>query len=335
MLVPDVAHQLLQDVLHGHDTQGATVLIQHHGQMGLVGLQLTEQIVDALTLMDEQGRRDQFLQGLVGKTLGGKHVLGMENAHDLVDALLVNQQTGEAGLLEDLTDLLHGSLDVKALQIHAVGQDILGLLLGEVDGVTEQVALLVVDGALLLNLLHQHEQLFLGHFVVSLDTEDLGYQLCPQRENEADGNEDPNKELHEGGREHGESLGAVLGDGLGGDLTEHQHHNGDHGGGDQGSVIVGKDLILPIHAQSDDKHRSNGGQKNVDQVVADENGGEQAVVVLAELEREVGTLVALLDHGLELGLTQGRKSGFGSGKISGHQETHSHNDDLYLGGHNI
>ena len=333
VLVPDVAYQLLQDVLHGDDTQSTAVLVQHHGQVGLVGLEVAEQVVNALALMDEQGRGDQLLQGLVGEALGGEDVLGMEDAYDLVDAVLVDQQAGEAGLLKELTDLLHGGADLKALQIHAVGQDILGLLLGEVDGVAEQVALLVVDGAFLLYLLHQHEQLLLGHLVVGLDTEDLGHQLGPQGEEEAEGNEDPDEELHEGRREHGKALGAVLGDGLGGDLTEDQHDDRDGGGGDQGAVVVGEGLILGVHAQGDDEHRGDGGQQDVDQIVADQDGGDQAVVVLAELEGEGSTLVALVDHGLELGLAQGRKGGLGGGKVSGHQEAHGHDDDLCLGAH--
>ena len=333
VLVPDVAYQLLQDVLHGDDTQRTAVLVQHHGQVGLVGLEVAEQVVDALTLMDEQGRGDQLLQGLVGEALGGEDVLGMEDAHDLVDAVLVDQQTGEAGFLEELTDLLHGGLDVEALQIHAVGQDILGLLLGEVDGVAEQVALLVVDGALLLDLLHQHEQLLLGHLAVGLNTEDLGHQLGPQGEEEAEGNEDPDEELHEGRREHGKALGAILGDGFGGDLTEDQHDHGDGGGGDQGAVAVGEGLILGVHAQGDDEHRGDGGQQDVDQIVTDEDGGDQAVVVLAELEGEGSALVALVDHGLELGLAQGRKGSLSGGKVSGHQEAHGHDDDLCLGAH--
>ena len=311
VLVPDVADQLLQDVLHGDDAQSAAVLVQNHGQVGLVGLQVTEQIVDTLALMDVDGRGDELFQGLVGQTLGGEDILGVDNAHDLIDAVLVDQETGEAGLLKELADLLHGGLDVKALQIHAVGEDVLGLLLGEVDGVAEQISLLVVDGALLLNLLHQHEQLLLRHLVVGLDTEDLGHQLRPQGEDTAEGNEDPHKELHEGGREHGKALGAVLGDGLGGDLAEHQHHYGDGGGGDQGAVAVGKGLILAIDAEGDDEHRGDGGQKDVHQIVADEDGGQESVVVLAQLQRQGGSLVALLDLGLELGLAQSREGGLG------------------------
>ena len=56
VLVPDVAHQLLQDILHGDDTQGTAVLVQHNGKVRLIGLEVAEQVVDALPLMDEQGR---------------------------------------------------------------------------------------------------------------------------------------------------------------------------------------------------------------------------------------------------------------------------------------
>ena len=90
--------------------------------------------------------------------------------------------------------------------------------------------------------------------------------------------------FQKGGREHGKALGAVLGDGLGGDLTEDQHDDRDGGGGDQGAVVVGEGLILGVHAQGDDEHRGDGGQKDVDQIVTDQDGGDQAVVVLAQFE---------------------------------------------------
>ena len=305
MLVPNVAYQLLQNVLHGDDTQSAAVLIQYYGQMGLIGLQVAEQIVDALALMDEQGRGNELIQSLIGETFGGEYVLGVDDAHDLVNAVLVDQQAGEAGLFKELSDLLHGGLHVEALEVNAVGEDILGLQLGEVDGVAEKVALLGVDGSLLLNLLHQHEQLLLRHFGVGLHTEDFGHQFCPQGEQGAEGDEEPDEHLHEGSREHSKALGAVLGDRLRGDLTEDQHHYGDGGGGDQGAVAIGEGLILAVYAQGDDEHGGDGGQKDVDQIVADEDGGQQAVVVLAEFEGEGSALVALLDHGLEFGLTQG------------------------------
>ena len=94
MLVPDIAYQLLQDILHGDDTQSTAVLVQDDGQVGLVSLEVAEQVVDALALMDEQGGRDDLIQGLIREALGGEDVLGVDDADDLVDAVLVDQQAG-------------------------------------------------------------------------------------------------------------------------------------------------------------------------------------------------------------------------------------------------
>ena len=50
MLVPDLADQLLQNVLHRDDAAGAAVFVDHDGNMGLGLLELFEQLADGLHL---------------------------------------------------------------------------------------------------------------------------------------------------------------------------------------------------------------------------------------------------------------------------------------------
>ena len=59
-------------------------------------------------------------------------------------------------------------------------EDVLRLLLGKADGVLQQVALVLVDAALLLHLVHQHQQLLRGHFVIPIQMKHPGQQLFPQ-----------------------------------------------------------------------------------------------------------------------------------------------------------
>ena len=55
VLVVDLAHDLLDDVLDGDDADGAAVLVDHDGQLQARLLHLAQEIVDALGLRDVGG----------------------------------------------------------------------------------------------------------------------------------------------------------------------------------------------------------------------------------------------------------------------------------------
>ena len=58
-LVIDVAHQLLQQVLQGHQSAGPAILIHHHGHVDLFALHVTEEHVSPHRLRHEVGRAQQ------------------------------------------------------------------------------------------------------------------------------------------------------------------------------------------------------------------------------------------------------------------------------------
>ena len=75
MLIPDLAHQLLQDVLHGDDAAGAAMLIHHHGHMGLGLLEMSEELADGLALQGEDHGSEDLRQGLFRDALADVEVL--------------------------------------------------------------------------------------------------------------------------------------------------------------------------------------------------------------------------------------------------------------------
>src|SRR5699024_9746610 len=101
--------------------------------------------------------------------------------------------------------------------------------------------------------------------------------------------------------------------------AEDQHHNGHHNGG-KGGANVSK----VAHKEQ----RADGGGGDVHNVVADEDGGEDPVIVLSQLQRGCGTAAALFGSGLEAGFIEGGKGGFGGGEVGRHENQHCH--DQYV-----
>ena len=73
-LVVDVAHDLFQQVLHGHQTRGPAVFVHHNGQVDLFALHIPEQHVGAHRFRNEVGGVEQLPQGLGVCLLGVEQV---------------------------------------------------------------------------------------------------------------------------------------------------------------------------------------------------------------------------------------------------------------------
>ena len=108
MLVVDLAHQLLQHVLQGHDAVGAAKLIQQDYQMGLRSPEQLEQVADG-----EAGRcKDRFLHdlrdlraALVGLLV---EILLVQDADDMVQVLMIHGYPGKPGVAEQVRSFLDG-----------------------------------------------------------------------------------------------------------------------------------------------------------------------------------------------------------------------------------
>ena len=149
--------------------------------------------------------------------------------------------------------------------------------------------------------------------------EDHAHQLLPQAEQEVQGGQQDDEHVDEGSGEHGELFGVVLGDGLGGDLAEDQDHHGDDGGGNSGTTVA---------QQVNEEQGADGGQGDVDHVVADEDGGDQLVVILRQPQGQLGLVVTLLGHGLQTGAVDGGESGLRGGEVSGQDHADHHGHDV-------
>jgi len=92
LYLPD---DLLDDVLEADDARHAAVLVHRDGDVHVAPAELAEERVDALGLRDEVGLAQEVGEREVPPLHeGGEEVLGVEDADDLVDRVLVDRDAG-------------------------------------------------------------------------------------------------------------------------------------------------------------------------------------------------------------------------------------------------
>ena len=246
---------------------------------------------------------------------GGEQVLLVDDAHHVVDALVVHRQAGVALGGEHRRHVGQGGRILHGDHVHPGGEDIPRLQVVKADGGADELALLPVQAALVLGLLHHGDQLLVGDALVLRLVEQLAQQLFPQPEQEVQRGEHRHEQPQQGRGEHGERLGGLLGQALGGNLAKNQHHHGEHDGGHRGTVGLVYEL--------DEQQGGQGGGHVVDDVVADEDGGQQLVVVLGQGQGFLRLFVAVVGAALQADAVDGGHVRFSGGKVAGHDH-HQH-----------
>ena len=159
----------------------------------------------------------------------------------------------------------------------------------EFDGALEQLGFLGVHAALLLGFLHDGHQLVGGKAGVFLRLHKQRKQLLPLGKQPVDGFEQRYQQTDEGCNEHSKAFGRFLGQAFGRDLTENQDDDGDHRSGNSRARIAVAD-------EGDKEQRGNRRKRNVDHVVAHQNGGEQFIIAFRKRKRVFGAFVAVIRH---------------------------------------
>ena len=308
VLVPDLAHQLLHDILQGDQALGAAVLVHHNDHVGFLPLEDAQQLGDLGVAGGIEHGAQHLLHAGQAAVAGRVEILLMDDADDIVDVLVVHRQAGIPVLSEDLGDLLHGVGVLHRHDVHPGGEDLLHLQVVELDGRPDKAALMLVQAALALRLVHQSDQLLLGNAAVRRFAEHLGQQPLPLGKQEVQRGKDRTEHPQQRGGKHGKPLGGLLGQALGGDLAEDQDHHGQHNGGHgRSSHLIN---------QVDKEYRADGGGHVVDDVIADKQGGEQLVVVLRQSQGTGRPLVASVCPALEPHPVQGGKGGLRGREIA-------------------
>jgi len=65
VFVPNFTDQFFQNILHGDNSQRAAEIIYDHGNVGLLMLEHFQNVADLRVLVNEQGQRYDFCDGLI------------------------------------------------------------------------------------------------------------------------------------------------------------------------------------------------------------------------------------------------------------------------------
>ena len=249
--------------------------------------------------------------------------MDVDIAQNVIHVLVADQKPGEIAGQEGVDHLFHAGSVVHRNHVHTGDQDLLCDAVAELNGRADQLALVLVQTALLLCLCHHGNQLVPGDAGVLLVLAQTLDRICPQAKQRRQRPQQRHQQLYHRGDGHGKPFRSGLGKALGRHLRENQHQQGDDAGGNRGAV----DRIKPGEQQGAD-----GGSGDIDDIVADENGGEELVIVLMQGERPLCFFVPVLCPASQTYHIQGGKSGFRGGKESRHCQQHhqtcDHADDI-------
>ena len=210
MLVIDLADQLLDDILHRHQSRSPAVLVHNDRDMRFAKLQLLEQLRNLHGTrhkddrLDIGGNRNLRTFNIIMK------IFLIQHADDIVKVVLIDRQSRKSGAQKKRRDLVLALINLNGFDIHARRQHVPGFQVVELDRVLNQLALLPVDAALGLCLLHQRQQLILGDRFAVPGTKEQSQQLLPAAKQPVDRRQNDHKKLKQRRRKHRELLRAFL-----------------------------------------------------------------------------------------------------------------------------
>ena len=318
VLIPDLAHQLFEDIFQRDDALGAAVLIHDDGHMVMLLPQGAQELRDLGGAGGIQGRSHEIVDLRRLFQAGNVKVLFMDHADDIVDGAMVDRQTGVARLREGLGQLLKGDVVLHGHHIHTGGQDLLHLHVIELDGGADQLALPVGQLAVIFGLADHGHQLTLGDGVALAAVNKMVQQPFPLAEQPCQRGKHQHQQAEHRRNCGGYRFRHLLGKALGCHLAKDQHHDGQHHSGHRSAPLCTQ------HFGENDGADGSGG--DVHDIVADEDGGEQLIILFRHRQHAGGCAVAVVGAALEADLIQGGKSGLGCGEKGGegHQNHQCH-----------
>jgi hypothetical protein len=147
-LVVEVPDELREQIAEGHETAGASVLVEHDRHLQLLVPELREQLGDQLGLGHEVGGPHQLAQGAL---LDGflRHALqdvaGGDDAHDAVEGALEDRDAAVAALGDRAHRRVEAAVHLHCVDLCARGHDLAHVHIVELHDVLDDLALVLVE----------------------------------------------------------------------------------------------------------------------------------------------------------------------------------------------
>lgn len=246
-----------------------------------------------------------------------EQVAHLQNADDVVDGAPVDGDAGEVRAEHHLERLVERVLDVDRDEVDARGQDLLHGDLVKVEGRLHEIALLLLEHALLLDRFDDVFELLLGDGGLRLRAlQKAQGKLLDLDEEEDHGGQQLDEELEQAARLHGDRLAVLLRQRFRQDFSKDQYQDGHHRCSDRrarGAEDRRRD------------HRGNRRARHVDDVVAHQDGREQAVEVVHDRERPFRFFVSAVRVVLHADLVEGRIGRLTRGEKGGEAKQYHQN----------
>ena len=308
VLVPDLADQLFEYVLHGHDAHRAAVVVRDDREGDLPAVQLLEQLVDGRALVHEARRVEQAAQ-LRALPLAQIHAdvfADLQYADNVVDAPLVHGQAAVALLTDEREDLLRRRIHIERRNVHAGREHALDRHVAELQRRVDKLRPFLGQLALVGHRFDDVVQLILGHGDLRLALGERGKELADARERLRQRRENAHKKAQGRRRRKGAPFTVALGDALGKHLSGKKHRDRAHD----------RTKRHPARAPgARNEHRCERSGGDVDDIRADEDRGNCAVKIVLYVKSLLRLPVALVEPRSEPDAADGRCRRFRCGKI--------------------
>ena len=209
--------------------------------------------------------------------------------------------------LDDLQNLLGGTVDIQCDHINAGGKYILYGGLAKVEGRLYQFAFIRFKTAFFLDGFDDLMKLFFGHGGGIFRTEDAGHQIADRVEEEGDRGQHLHQQVHGIGECQGKGFALFAGQALGKHFDKQKDKNrrsDGHDGNRTGTPQAGGQY---------------GGQRrktDMGDIGADQHGDEGTVEVIGNAHGTLGALVAIVGILFDADLVHRRIGRFRCGKIA-------------------
>ncbi len=275
VLIINFANNLFKDVFQRDKSARATKFINHNGNMHLVFLELPQEVVNLLSLRDEIGRTDETLPAEVLRLVEiGQQVLDIEYPPNIILIILKHGDAAVIVLHYGVQHLLEIGLDINVNDVLSRCHHFFGCFVAKANDAAQH-ALLVLDVILigelesLLQVINTELPfLFLHHLLCHYSTLDEHPFKRPEKLAE---------EEHTRGDSAAKGQRILPAVDLWHNLTEEQKDESEqHRDAEELHPWLPKlyQLTKDIVAQHDNR--------DVDQVVRNENGGQRALGVTAQ-----------------------------------------------------
>ncbi len=240
VLVPDLADDLLEQILHRHNAQRAAVFVGDDRHVHLGALEVAEDFAELLGFKDKIRRLQQALQ--VGHVAVGKRfkiVARVQDADNIVGRVFKDRNARVTVFENAFLDFFGAVLDIDKHHIHARREDLLGSRFVKVQRRAHHLALALFQNALFLNALHNIFQLVFGHARrVVLTAGDFERERLELDEDKHQRREDDHQHFQKACRAERKVVAVLLGKAFGDHLAEGQHQKRGGAGGDSRADIA-------------------------------------------------------------------------------------------------